>query len=184
MIYNVQAHLKQRLRLVRIEMCVLRFGHKLNEEVCHGFIFANLFNSLYLEVRLWRSILVTNLETNFQDLVCQSEKFRHIGACIRRNFMPCFKSLFLVSLVSISHCLYSWLNSSKGVCLETCCVFHECYIKDGSCKSHGKLLGLSRAKLQAPSSKPTITSPNFEVKIQCNILYSMELSLKNPCIVI
>ena len=157
-------------------MCVLCFRHKLNKEVYHGFIFANLFNSLYLEVRLWRSILVTNLETNFQDLVCQSEKFCHIGACIRCNFTPC--------LVSISHCLYSWLNSSKGVCLETCCVFHECYIKDGSCKLHGKLLGLSRAKLRALSSKPTITSPNFEVKIQCNILYSMELSLKNPCIVI
>ena len=27
---------------------VLRLGHKLNEEVCCGFIFANLFNSLYL----------------------------------------------------------------------------------------------------------------------------------------
>ena len=62
--------------------------------------------------------------------------------------------------------------------METCCVFHECYIKDGSCKSHGKLLGLSRAKLRALGSKPTITSPNFEVKIQCNILYSMELSTK------
>ena len=31
-----------------IEMHVLHFGNKLNEEVCHGFIFANLFNSLYL----------------------------------------------------------------------------------------------------------------------------------------
>ena len=27
---------------------VLRFGKKLNEEVCCGFIFADLFNSLYL----------------------------------------------------------------------------------------------------------------------------------------
>ena len=31
-----------------IIMHVLRFGDKLNEEVCHRFIFANLFNSLYL----------------------------------------------------------------------------------------------------------------------------------------
>ena len=48
MIYNIQAHLKQRLRLVIDLDVVLRFGHKLNKEVCRGFIFANLFNSLYL----------------------------------------------------------------------------------------------------------------------------------------
>ena len=40
---------------------MLRFGNKLNEKVCCGFIFANLFNSLYLLVRL--------MATNFQDLV-------------------------------------------------------------------------------------------------------------------
>ena len=50
-------------------MHVLCFGNKLNKEVCRGFIFANLFNSLYLLVRLWWNILVTNLATNFQDLV-------------------------------------------------------------------------------------------------------------------
>ena len=50
-------------------MHVLRFGNKLDEEVCCGFIFANLFNSLYLLVRLWWNILVANLATNFQDLV-------------------------------------------------------------------------------------------------------------------
>ena len=52
-------------------MHVLRFGNKLNEEVCRGFIFANLFNSLYLLVRLWWNILVANLATNFQDLVAK-----------------------------------------------------------------------------------------------------------------
>ena len=52
-------------------MHVLRFGNKLNEEVCCGFIFANLFNSLYLLVRLWWNILVANLATNFQDLVAK-----------------------------------------------------------------------------------------------------------------
>ena len=52
-------------------MYVLRFGNKLNKEVCHGFIFANLFNSLYLFVRLWWNILVANLATNFQDLVAK-----------------------------------------------------------------------------------------------------------------
>ena len=45
-------------------MHVLRFGNKLNEEVCRGFIFANL------------------------GFGRQSEKFSRIGACIRRNFTP------------------------------------------------------------------------------------------------
>ena len=52
-------------------MHMLRFGNKLNEEVCHGFVFANLFNSLYLKVRLWWNILVANLATNFQGLVAK-----------------------------------------------------------------------------------------------------------------
>ena len=52
-------------------MHVLRFGNKLNEEVRRRFIFANLFNSLYLLVRLWWNILVANLVTNFQDLVAK-----------------------------------------------------------------------------------------------------------------
>ena len=39
---------------------MLRFGNKLNKKVCHGFIFANLFNSQYF--------LAANLATNFQDL--------------------------------------------------------------------------------------------------------------------
>ena len=50
---------------------MLRFGNKLNEEVCRGFIFANLFNSLYLLVRLWWNVVVANLATNFQDLVAK-----------------------------------------------------------------------------------------------------------------
>ena len=55
-------------------MHLLRFGNKLNKEVCDGFIFANLFNSLYLLVRLWWNILVANLATNFQDLVAKVKK--------------------------------------------------------------------------------------------------------------
>ena len=39
--------------------------------VFRRFIFANLFNSLYLLVRLWWNILVANLATNFQDLVAK-----------------------------------------------------------------------------------------------------------------
>ena len=54
-------------------MHVLRFGNKLNKEVCCRFIFANLFNSLYLLVRLWWNILVANLATNFQDLVAKGK---------------------------------------------------------------------------------------------------------------
>ena len=42
-------------------MHVLRFGNKLNEEVCRGFIFANL----------WWNVVVANLATNFQDLVAK-----------------------------------------------------------------------------------------------------------------
>ena len=52
-------------------MRVLSFGNKLNREVYHGFIFANLFNSLYLSVRLWWNILVAILATNFLDLVAK-----------------------------------------------------------------------------------------------------------------
>ena len=50
---------------------MLHFGNKLNKEVCRRFIFANLFNSLYLLVRLWWNILVATLVTNFQDLVAK-----------------------------------------------------------------------------------------------------------------
>ena len=59
------------------------------EEVCCGFTFTNIFNLLYLLVRLWWNILVTNLATNFLEFGCQSEKFGRIGASIRCNFMPC-----------------------------------------------------------------------------------------------
>ena len=59
------------------------------EEVCCGFTLTNIFNLLYLLVRLWWNILVTNLATNFLEFGCQSEKFGRIGASIRCNFMPC-----------------------------------------------------------------------------------------------
>ena len=78
-------------------MHVLRFGNKLNEEVSRGFIFANLFNSLYLLVKSWWNILVANLATNFQDLVVKVEKFSCIGACIGCNFTPCITESFWVS---------------------------------------------------------------------------------------
>ena len=49
-------------------MHVLHFWNKLNKEICCWFILANLFNSLYLLVKLWWKILVANLATDFQDL--------------------------------------------------------------------------------------------------------------------
>ena len=52
-------------------MHVLRLVNKLNGGVCRGFIFAKLFNSLFLWVTLWWNILVANLATNFQDLVAK-----------------------------------------------------------------------------------------------------------------
>ena len=54
-----------------IEFQVRRFRNKLNGEVCRGFIFADLFNSLYLLVRFWWNVLVANLATNFQNLVAK-----------------------------------------------------------------------------------------------------------------
>ena len=36
-----------------------------------NFIYANLFNSLYLLVRLWWNVVAANLATNFQDLVAK-----------------------------------------------------------------------------------------------------------------
>ena len=47
-IYRKSSHGVQSL----IKMHVPRFGNKLNKEVCRRFIFENLFNSLYLQVRL------------------------------------------------------------------------------------------------------------------------------------
>ena len=72
-------------------MYVLRFGNKLNEEVCRGFIFANLFNSLYLLVRLWWNVVVANLATNFQDLVAKVKNLVALApvlGAISRFFYP------------------------------------------------------------------------------------------------
>ena len=54
-------------------------------------------------------------------------------------------------------------------------------IKDGSFKSHGKLLGLSRAKFRALSSKPTITSPLLArqlLTLALSFKHSHEISMK------
>ena len=52
-------------------MHLLHFGNKHNKEVCCEFAFANIFNSLYLLVRLWWNIPVANLATHFQNLVAK-----------------------------------------------------------------------------------------------------------------
>ena len=52
MIYNVQAHVTPRWCLVINREACAAFWKQLNEKVCHRFIFATLFNSLYLLVRL------------------------------------------------------------------------------------------------------------------------------------
>ena len=68
MIYNVQAHLNTRWRLVNDrDGCCARFGNKLNKEVCRVF-------------PIWR--LISGFGRH-------SEKFSRICACIRRNFTPC-----------------------------------------------------------------------------------------------
>ena len=74
-------------------MHVLRFGNKINEEVCRGFIFifAYLFNSLYLLVRLWWNILVANLATNFQDLVAKVKNLVALAPVLDAISRPEFK---------------------------------------------------------------------------------------------
>ena len=95
-------------------MHVLRFGNKLDEEVCCGFIFANLFNSLYLLVRLWWNILVANLATNFQDLVTKVKNLVTLapvlgaisrpGAAVRLKWSACIldPNLSTISLTWIT----------------------------------------------------------------------------------
>ena len=59
------------------------------EEVCCGFIFTNIFDLLYLLVRLWWNILVTNLVTNFRDLVAKVKNLITLVPVFLCNFMPC-----------------------------------------------------------------------------------------------
>ena len=75
-------------------MHVLRFGNKLNEEVCRGIIviFANLVNSLYLLVRLWWKILVANLATNFQDLVAKVKNVVELAPVLGAISRPATRS--------------------------------------------------------------------------------------------
>ena len=53
---------------------MLRFRNKFNEEVCRGFTFANLFNSLSLSIPY---LSLGKVMTNFQDLVA---KVKNLGA--------------------------------------------------------------------------------------------------------
>ena len=98
-------------------MHLLRFENKLNEVVCDGFIFANLFNSLYLLVRLWWNILVAKLATNFQDLVAKVKKLVALAPVLGAISRPglATKTLTMAlnsnfeSRVSISClCTYLW----------------------------------------------------------------------------
>ena len=99
-------------------MHVLRFGNKLKEEVCRRLIFATLFNSLYLLVRLWWNILVANLATNFQDLVAKVKNLVALApvsgaiSCPARLFMNCniVTATWLYNLTSCLLCkLYTLL---------------------------------------------------------------------------
>ena len=74
---------------------MLRFGYKLNEEVCLRFIFANLFNSQYLKVRLWWNVLVANLATNFQDLVTKVKNLVALAPALGKISQPAAASFSL-----------------------------------------------------------------------------------------
>ena len=84
-------------------MHVLRFGNKLNEEVCRGFIFANLFNSLYLYVRLGWSIRIANLVTNSQDLVAIVKYLVALAPASDTISRPVFGSNINVHVILLFH---------------------------------------------------------------------------------
>ena len=64
---------------------MLHFGNKLNEEVCRGFIFANL---LIHYISRYGYDSSRQFGDYFSGFGRQSEKFSRTGACIRRNFTP------------------------------------------------------------------------------------------------
>ena len=87
-------------------MHVLCFRNKLDEKVCCGFIFANLFNSPYLLVKLWWNILVSNLATNFQDLVARVKNVITLVPVLGTILCP-------------DHCSINWMGNCYG--WETWC---------------------------------------------------------------
>ena len=86
---------------------MLHFGNKLNEEVCCRFVFANLFNSLDLLVRLWWNILVANLATNFQDLVAKVKNLVALAPVLGTISCPASVST-ITSASNITSVLRSW----------------------------------------------------------------------------
>ena len=85
---------------------MLCFGNKLDEKVCCGFIFANLFNSPYLLVKLWWNILISNLATNFQDLVARVKNVITLVPVLGTILCP-------------DHCSINWMGNCYG--WETWC---------------------------------------------------------------
>ena len=99
-------------------MHVLRFGNKPNEEVCRGFIFANLLNALYLSVTLWWNVLVANLATNFQDFVA---KVKNLGALAPTVIIQCNVGLKnklrrapLLGLAKSIYYIFPWGHNYNG----------------------------------------------------------------------
>ena len=88
----------------------LASSHRLRKEVCHGFIFANLFNSLYLSVRLWWNVLVANLATNFQDLVAKVKNLVALAPVLGAISRP--ELLNILELVNLLH-----PNTLTSVCI-------------------------------------------------------------------
>ena len=80
-------------------MHVLRFGNKLNEEVCRGFIF--LIHYLY--VRLGWSILIANLVTNSQDLVAIVKYLVALAPTSGTISRPVFGSNINVHVILLFH---------------------------------------------------------------------------------
>ena len=112
-------------------MHVLRFGNKLNKEVCHGFIFANLFNSLYLFARLWWNILVTNLVTNFQDLVTKVKNLAALAPLLGAISHPVvsysllIRNLIALMVIQLVLCLkffesFCWMSFRSSLYCQSC----------------------------------------------------------------
>ena len=94
-------------------MHVPHFGNKLNEEVCCGFIFVNLFHSLYLLVGLWWNMLVTNLATNFQDLVVKVKNLVALVPVLAAISSTPWVPINNIDIKSLSHHVISISRSCK-----------------------------------------------------------------------
>ena len=109
MIYNVQVHLNPRWRLIIARDACAAFWklNKLNKDV-------SLWKSFKFSISL-SMVMMKHSSRQFDDYFSgfgrQSKKCSRIGACIRRNFTPCFRYYSLTASAA-------FLNHWKAVSLS------------------------------------------------------------------